>query len=246
MDEYEKVSSYDEMKMRLLGEAISLSGLVYGKFFKDSVHVIEPFALNKKDHFILRGIDPHLVKPSCCVEIAVDREGNKYVIGAYAKDCDTQDFKKELAERVQENGWRLGWSIFDKSCDSTIKVFGDRNVYLEMTRGENAIPAAFKSEKFTGSINAGVDEIKKSLKVNPRTGKPTLFFFNTPEVKQVIHAIKGLERDTYTNEDVKGMKDRIKEGKWDLHACLRYLHQRPIVWLPPMESVPEVLEERYI
>jgi hypothetical protein len=246
MDEYEKVSSYDEMKMRLLGEAISLSGLVYGNLFRDKDHVIEPFPLDNAKHFILRGIDPHLVKPSCCVELAVDREGNKYVIGAYGRDCDTADFKKDLAQRAKERNYRLGWSIFDKSSDSTIKVFGDRNIFLEMTRGENAVPAAFKSDKFTGSINAGVDEIKKSLKINPVSKKPTLFFFNTPEVKPVIKAMKSLERDTFTNEEDKGMKDRIKEGKWDFHACLRYLHQRPIIWLPPVETVPEVVEERYI
>jgi hypothetical protein len=175
--------------------------------------------------------------------MAVDREGNKYVIGAYLKDADTQELKKDLADRARS--YRLGWSIFDKSSDSTIRVFGDRNIYLEMTRGENAVPGAFKSDKYTGSINAGVDEIKKDLKVDEK-GRPRLYFFNTPEVKPLIQAMMSIERDTYANEDSKGKKDRIKEGKWDLHACLRYIYQRTVRWLPPQEKMVEPIEERYI
>jgi phage terminase large subunit-like protein len=240
------LGSYEEIKMRLLGEFVSLSGLVYGNRFNPKVHVIEPFPIKAYDHLIVRGIDPHLVKPSACVEMAVDREGNKYVVGCYLKDADTEELKKDLADRAKANRYRLGWSIFDKSSDSTIRVFGDRNIYLEMTRGVNAVPAAFKSDKFTGSINAGVDEIKKDLKLDERTGKPRLFFFNTPEVKPLIQAMQSIERDTYANEDEKGKKDRIKEGKWDLHACLRYIYQRQVHWLPPQDVVVEPMQERYI
>lgn len=251
----EGLSSYDEIKMRLLGEFVSLSGLVYGRLFSEKIHVIEPFPVGRTNdksdtssnlfnYYVVRGIDPHLVKPSACVELAVDREGNKYVIGCYLKDADTDDLKRDLAERAK--GYRLGWSIFDKSSDSTIKVFGDRNIYREMTRGENAVPGAFKSEKFTGSIAAGVDGIKKDLKLDEKTGKPVLFFFNTPEVRPLIQAMKSLERDTYQNEEDKGKKDRIKEGKWDLHACLRYIYQRIVRWIPPEEKVVEAVEERFI
>lgn len=249
------LGSYEEIKMRLLGEFVSLSGLVYGRLFNEKEHVIEPFPFGKVEdqkqteenfyrYYVVRGCDPHLVKPSACVEVAVDTEGNEYVVGCYLNDADTEELKKDLAERAKN--YRLGWTIFDKSADSTIKVFGDRNIYLEMTRGKNAVPAPFKSEKFTGSIASGVDDIKKKLKLDERTGKPKLFFFNTPEVKPLIQAMKNLERDTYPNEDDKGLKDRIKEGKYDLHACLRYIHQRVIRWMPMTEQMPEMTEERYI
>ena len=238
------LGDYNEIKMRLLGEFVSLSGLVYGRLFNDKIHVIEPFKLDKYNHFVVRGIDPHLVKPSAALELAVDREGNEYVIGCYLKDADTDQLKADLADRAK--GYRLGWSIFDKSSDSTIKVFGDRNVFIEMTRGKNAVPGAFKSDKFTGSINAGVDEIKKLLKLGEKTKKPKLFIFNIPENKPLIQAMKFLERDSYPNEDDKGKRDKIKEGKWDLHACLRYIHQRNVRWIPPEEKVPGYQEERYI
>lgn len=238
------IAEYNEIKMRLLGEFVSLSGLVYGRLFNEHVHVIPAFKLNKKDHFVVRGCDPHLVKPSAAVELAVDRNGIEYVIGSYLKDVDTDEFKKDLKERTKE--YRLGWTIFDKSCDSNLTIMGYRNIWVEMTRGKNAVPAAFQSDKFTGSINAGVDEIKKLLKNNEKTGKPMLYIFDIPENKPLIHAMKFMERDTYVNENDKGMKDRIKEGKYDLHACLRYIHQRNVRWMPEDEKVPKIKKDRYI
>ncbi len=247
MDEYAKVSSYEEMKMRLLGEAISLSGLVYGSIFDQKIHVIDPFEITYKDFVVYRGLDPHLVKPTVAVEVAMDREGFEYVIGTYSKQADTEIIKADLRQRAIDRKYRLGWTRCDKSADSEIKILGGRNIFLELARGKDAIPALFVSEKFTGSINAGVDEIKKRLKVDPVINSPNLFIFNTPENKELIKSFRTLERDTYANEDKKGMKDRINEGKHDAHAALRYAHQYPMRWMPVSEERPEpVREESFV
>lgn len=236
------MDTYNEIRMRLLGDFISLSGFVYGKLFSRKIHVIDPFPITK-DYIIYRGIDPHLVKPSVCVEIAVDREENEYVLGVYSKDTDTEEIKKDLAERVKARGYRIGWTMCDKSADSTIHVLGDRNIFRELATGKNAIPALFASTKYTGSINAGVDDIKKKLKPDEKTGKPKLYFFNTPENRLIIKAMETLERDMGNNEDLKGVRDKINEGKHDAHACLRYAHQRPMRWMPPVEEIPEYVPD---
>lgn len=49
------LDSYDEIKMRLLGEFVSLSGLVYGKLFSRKVHLIEPFPLQTRSASCLSG-----------------------------------------------------------------------------------------------------------------------------------------------------------------------------------------------
>ncbi len=232
------MDTYEELQMRLLGSFVSLSGLVYGKLFNRRVHVIEPFPITR-DHIVFRGIDPHLVKPTICVEEAVDRENIEYVIGCYSADKDTQEIKNDLADRARERGYRLGWTQCDKSADSNLKILGDRNVFRELSTGKNAIPALFTSEKFTGSINAGVDEIKKLLRIDERTGKPKIFFFNTPENKTIINAMETMERDIARNEEKTGIRDKIAEGKHDTHAALRYIHQRVVRWLPAQETVPE-------
>ena len=84
-----------------------------------------------------------------------------------------------------------------------------------------------------------MDIIKQLLKVNKNTKKPRLFIFKNKETKPLIAAFKSLERETYENEDVKGTKDKIREGKHDAHAALRYVFQSTVPWLPPQASVPE-------
>jgi phage terminase large subunit-like protein len=240
------LDSYEEIKMRLLGEFVSLSGLVYGKLFSRKVHLIDPFDVRGDNYVVYRGLDPHLVKPSVCVELAVDREGNKYVTGCYAKDEDTAVIKKDLSLRAQERGYRLAQTRCDKSANSTIKALGDRNIFLELSRGADAIPAMVTSEKFTGSINAGVDAIKRDLRIDERTGKPKLFFFNIPENTLLIKAMETMERELATDEEKKGIRDKIAEGKWDHHAALRYIYQGPIHWIPTSEYVEPPMEDRYI
>lgn len=240
-----QIPEYNVKKMRLLGEVISLSGLVYGKLF-DAIHVIEPFDIDKENYIVYRGLDPHLVKPSVCVEVATDRWLHRYVCGAYQKGVDTEEFKADLAARAEERNYRLGWSRCDISSNSTITILGNRNIYLELGRGKNYIPALFTSEKYKGSIHAGVDEIKKHLKINENTKKPTLFIFDTPELRPLIKSFKTLERDTHANEDKKGPKDEIQEGKHDHHAALRYAFQAQMNWIPPVVDIPEYVEERFI
>ena len=258
------LSSYDEIKMRLLGEFVSLSGLVYGRLFDRALHVVEPFETRcqcgraaqpieiRSAHpptcpaahfYVLRGIDPHLVTPTAVVWLAMDREGHAYVDTCYFQAKDTEDVKADIAERSK--GMRLGWSAVDKSSDSSIKAFGDRNIYRELSRGKNAITGLRTSEKFMGSIKAGVDEIKQWLKVNPRTGKPLLFIMDRPENRPLMAAFRTMEREQWANEDQKGPKDKIAEGKYHHHAALRYLFQFPLSWQPETvhAPAPELFDE---
>lgn len=239
----DKQDTYSEIKMRLLGEFISLSGFVYGALFNRSVHVIPSFfaELSKKekaDYIVYRGLDPHLTTPTACVELAVDREENAYVVGCYTGSGDTEEVKADLMQRAKEKNYRLGWTMCDKSADSNIKILGDKNIFLLLSRGENAIPALFTSEKYHGSIHAGVDEIKKVLKVDPKTEKPKLVIEDIPENKTLINAMRTLERDRAQNEERKGERDKIAEGKHHFHAALRYIYQRPVRWIGAEETVP--------
>lgn len=265
----EKMDSYESKKMRLLGEFVSLSGLIYGGLLSKQVHVIESFnvgcdCLVKEGHtqthqpkcswhkyMIVRGMDVHTVTPPAMVECAIDREGNMIVVGSYnPKSCpDVQDVKKDVSERAKNRGYRVAWSIVDKSTDSDIKVLGNLNIYKKLISEPNPIRPLFKSEKYTGSIMTGVDEIKDMLKVNPVTKKPRLFFFNTPEAMAVYHNLESLERDQYNDEDTKGPKDQILEGRKHLHAAFRYITQRRINFIEAEEVMPyegEPAEEAFI
>lgn len=254
-DVISKLTTYEAKKMRLLGEFISLSGLIYGGQFNRSLHMIPPFPVGCncvendyngthgancpwRKYMVVRGMDVHTVKPAACVEMAVDSSGQKYVVGVYnPKVCDDMEqLKAALAGRVADRGYRLRWTIVDKSLDYAIEAAGGLNLYKKIIRGANKIRPLYKSEKFVGSIVVGVDEIKQNLKINPVTKLPGILFFDTPEVNMLINDIETLERDTYVDEDRRGQKDAILEGKKDRHSAFRYIFQRKITWHGPDEA----------
>ena len=227
--------SYEEIRMRLLGEAISLSGLVYGRLFAKE-HIIEPFiedCHSKHEYLCITGMDPHLVTPSAMVFLLVDRENNWYIDRCHSDDGDTEEMKKHWHDITKNNGYRTGWAVADKSSNSSIMAFGGRNIFRELSMGENAIPALRTSEKYEGSIKAGVDEIKKRLR------NKTLFIVNRPENKELIKSFRTLERETYANEELNGPKDRIREGKHHFHAAFRYISQYPVNWYGEVFTAPE-------
>ena len=236
---------YNVIKMRLLGEAVSLSGLIYGKLFNPKIHTIEPFEINKKDYVVFIGLDPHQVTPTAGVFMAVDRELNCYVIDCYYKNSYVEEVKNDINARIKDKGMRVIRAIADRSSDVMIKAIG-KNIFEELRRGDNGIKCLVTSEKWGGSIKDGVNEIKKYLRLNEKTGKPRLFIFNTPNNRQLIQSFRTLERDTYENEDKKGEKDKIREGRHHLHAALRYIFQLPIYWYEENEAksyIPEYIDE---
>ena len=242
-----ELTSYEEIKMRLLGEFISLSGLVYGNIFSRD-NVIDPFYEDLvkenpqkayEDYLMITGLDPHGVTPSGMVFLLLDREGNCYVDRCWNETALVSDIKASWHDTVDENGYRHGWGIADQSSNTSIIAFGGLNIYNELRRPPNAIPALRTSVKFEGSIKAGVDVIKQYLKPHPETEIRRLFVVNRPENKDLITSFRTLERDTYPNEDVKGMKDKIKEGRHHLHAALRYIFQFPLCWYPAVDEIPE-------
>jgi hypothetical protein len=246
-------NTYDVLKMRLLGEFISISGLAYGNIFNREIHVVPPFFENiprrrrYEDYIVMTGWDPHYVTPTAGVFVLVDREGNCYVDRCYFEKATTGEVKYDFQKIRQQSGYRMGWSAFDKSCDSNIVAFGNRNIYKELTQGKRAIPGPRKSDKFKGSIGAGVDVIKEKLRaaaiksgdLKGTTEEKPLYIVDRPENKQLINSFRTMERDPFPNEDIKGEKDAIREGRHHLHAALRYVFQNRINWVPAEIEVPE-------
>jgi len=251
----DKIQGYEAKKMRLLGEFVSLSGLIYGGLFNRQVHVIPPFPVgctcvqvkeNGEHHakcawrtyMVVRGADIHTVTPPAMVEVALDPEGSLFVCGVYnPPTCpDIEKIKEDWAHRVEDRGYRVRWSIVDKSLDYELKAAAGINLYKKMIRGANRVRPLYKSEKFSGSIMVGIDELKQLMKVNPATQKPRIFFFDIPELQPLINDIQTLERDVYQDEDKKGQKDAINEGKKHRHAALRYITQRKLTWHGPDEA----------
>lgn len=237
-----EITVYDEKRMRLLGEFVSLSGLVYGRLFDRRIHVIQPFATGcncggKENHaescpytqyLGYLGIDAHMVKPSCAAKCFIDRDDNFFVDRCYKKSVDTDQFKKDLSELV--SGSRMDWAVFDPSNDSNLTIHKGVNIFKLCTTGDYRVKRAFKGDKYQGSIAAGVDTIKKRLRIDERTGRPSFYIFDRPENQELIKSMQTLQRDSNLNEEIKGKPDKIREGVHDHHAAVRYVLQNRLVW----------------
>lgn len=263
------ISKYDELKMRLLGEWISLSGLVYGTYFKRRIHVIAPeklglrqgvyldchcasatygdlsVSINELPHaptcpflsyVAFLGLDPHEVKATAAVVVAVDRDDTVFVDRCYKGDKTLKGVKHDLNKIL--GLYRYGFGKCDPHADSDRTAFDNINAWKILTRGESPIPNLRKADAYKGSILAGVDIIRQML-IGRDESHPRLMVIDRPENQELIHSFRTLQRDTFTNEDHRGPKDAIAEGKHDHHAALRYILQSPLSWHPldaPMDK----------
>lgn len=242
LDEIVKDLTYEEKKMRILGEFISLSGLVYGRTFNTKLHLIDPFSVSCNcggvsshstdcpytKYVVYRGIDPHLVTPAAVVWVAVDRFENVYVVKSMFEETDIEQLKNCVEK--ESTGMRLGWSVVDSAADSSIEAFGGLNIFKKLTTGKNRIKALRLAVKGQGSIKTGVDEIKQHLSINETTKAPRLFVMNDPSNKLLVNAFATMERDSGHSEDKRGLRDKILESKHHLHAALRYLFMQKLKW----------------
>ena len=188
------IKRYDELKMRLLGEWISLSGLVYGTYFKRAVHVIAPeklglrageyldchcasatygdlsVSINELPHAMdcpfleyvaFLGLDPHEVKATAAVVVAVDRDETVFVDRCYKGDKTLKAVKDDLNKILK--GYRYGFGKCDPHADSDRTAFDNINAWKILTKGENPIPNLKKADAYKGSILGGVDFLRQLL-----------------------------------------------------------------------------------
>jgi hypothetical protein len=249
--------------MRLLGEWISLSGLVYGAYFKRRIHVIPPSKLGLGDGeyldchcvgirtdptanpadtyhdpmcpFLLYvaylGLDPHEVKATAAVVVAVDRDDRKFVDRCYLGDKNLREVKEDIHAMLRT--YRYGFGKCDPHADSNRTAFDNINAWKILTHGDNAVPGLRKADSYKGSILAGVDIIRQMLK------DETFYILDRPENQLLIQSMRTLQRDMFSNEDVRGPKDAIQEGKHDHHAAMRYIFQSRLGWYPHEQGVKE-------
>jgi hypothetical protein len=259
------LKSYDELRMRLLGEWISLSGLVYGSYFKRRIHVIPPSKLGLGDgeyldchcpgirtdalanpaetyhrpdcpflaYVAYLGLDPHEVKATAAVVVAVDREERKFIDRCYLGDKNLREVRGDLHAMLRT--YRYGFGKCDPHADSDRTAFDNINAWKILTHGDCPVPNLRKADSYKGSILAGVDIIRQMLK------DETLYILDRPENQLLIQSMRTLQRDTFANEDTRGPKDAIAEGKHDHHAAMRYIFQSRLGWYPHEQGMKEEL-----
>lgn len=255
------IKSYDELRMRLLGEWISLSGLIYGQYFKRRIHVIPPAKLGLGDgeyldchcagirtdwnanpaeayhspmcpyllYVAYLGLDPHEVKATAAVVVCIDRDQTAFVDRCYLGEKRISLVKEDLNAILRT--YRYGFGKCDPHADSDRTAFDNINIWKILTHGDHPVPGLRKADSYKGSILAGVDVIRGLLQGRDNE-HPGLYIVDRPENQLLIQSMRTLQRDTFTNEDTRGPKDAIQEGKHDHHAAMRYIFQSRLGWYP--------------
>lgn len=214
----DQIVNYEELKMRVLGEFISLSGLIYPNF-NSKLHVIPPFNVEKGKYLVFLGVDPHITTETAVVWMALDRNNVPIIVEEMFKRATIDDLCDEIMERSKK--YRMAWASFDYAANTNVEIYGT-NIFQDFQKRLKGIWCRL-APKGVGSIGYGVNEIGEMLKVDKITGKPN--FFLTEPCTMTINDFRTLDRDTYANEETKGTKDRIREAKKHRHACVRYIMQ---------------------
>ena len=210
----------DVVKMRLFGDFISTTGFVYADLFRRKAHLCAPFKIDD-NYVIVRGIDPHLSKPTVVVDAAIDRDHAVYLCGLYSRRADIDSIKADLHQRSCERNYRLYSSVIDQSANYNNALWG-KNLYAEFRRSPNPVPLLSLSRRGPGIIEGDIRRIRDYL------AKNRFFIFDTPEMRPLIYAMETIERgaDRRTHRI-----DHVLESQQDSHACLRYIFQASLRYI---------------
>jgi hypothetical protein len=174
---------------------------------------------------VFLGVDPHITTETAVVWMALDRNNVPIIVEEMFRRATIDDICDEI--RGRSANYRMGWASFDYSANTDVEIYGT-NIFQDFQKRLKGIWCRL-APKGVGSVGYGVNEIGEMLKIDPITLKPN--FFITQPCVMTINDFRTLDRDTYANEDTKGQKDRIREGKKHRHACVRYIMQLYPRWV---------------
>lgn len=111
IDDFKRVLSEKEQKIRLEGMWHDLDGLALSHLFRRDVHVVPRFEWPKEWPVVI-ALDPHVSKKHHACMLGCDREGQYYYIKEMAEKAVARDFAKSL------HRFMAGYHVVDIVSDS--------------------------------------------------------------------------------------------------------------------------------
>lgn len=194
----------DEMQARAYGKFAHLIGLVYKKF-TPKIHVIKPFNITDRDFVVYEYLDPHPRNPDAVLWMAVDRQGNKYVVDElYITPDDTPDLASKIKNKASQ--YRIGgrWAdpwIFNK--DQHLQT-NDKNLDEQLqAEGLTYLPAP----KQRTAANKRIETALNFISVEDHMIKP-------PELYIFDHCVRTIwEFEHYRWDEWKGKTGENRNRK---------------------------------
>lgn len=145
------------------------AGLIYDNF-RHALNVIPNYEPTGSD-FIVGSIDPGLHNPTAAILCAWDSQGVGRIFWEYyEKDKLAGENATNIRNYVQSKGYKIGYWVIDRASKHRDQATGVTvfDKYAEQLKPLLAAP------NDPGSVWAGIDEMKKLIHPDPRTGKPRL------------------------------------------------------------------------
>jgi hypothetical protein len=154
LEQAQKELSEDLFAQEYLADFRKFIGLIY-KAFNKEIHVIEPFTIDSTWQ-IIRCLDFGSTNPTVCIWIAVDNDGNWYVIDEHYETGQTIDYHAGI---INSNPYspRAIATYGDPSGAQWIKEFRDRGVYITPANKEGGTT-------MTHWVRAGIEKVAAMLK----------------------------------------------------------------------------------
>lgn len=140
IEEFSRILSEKERRIRLEGEFFDLEGLALAHLFAEQTHVVEPFPWDNAWPCVV-AIDPHTSKPHHAVLLGTDPEGNLF----YIKEIKAKKVAREFASDLKElmRGFRVIDIVSDclgsaeytggEGFKSFIQVLKDESIQVRAT-----------------------------------------------------------------------------------------------------------------
>lgn len=167
----------DTFAQEYLADFRKHTGLVY-KLFERDTHVIEPFEI-PEGWSIYRGIDFGSTNPTACVWVAVDGDGNHFIIDEHYESGRTIDYHAGVINSAKYSP-RVTRTYGDPAGKQWMDEFQTRGVYISPAEAGNG----------ARNVQLGIEKIQEKLKKHPghsvirlglggdEGGSPKMFVFN--------------------------------------------------------------------
>ncbi len=168
--------SRERIERDIMGSFDAFQGQVFTEFRRD-VHVVKPFRI-PEEWTKFCGLDVGYTNPTACVWGAMDYDG---VIWIYREFYHSEWIVEEVVKgREGEKGLielnnkeKLDGIWIDPSSKANRGKDSDFTTYLEnIPREWSLVPA-------NNDVGYGIDRVKSLLKIDDKTDKPRIYFFDT-------------------------------------------------------------------
>ena len=231
----------DEYKVKILGQFVSVGGLVYGADFKDATqpigHLVSYFPPSLKWDYGM-AIDSHARKPTAALWYAKDPDGNLFIIEELKRSESEGKTIREVAEimHLKEKGWPIDTRLIGESATSKDnRIRPDWSEQEEFARwGFYCQPVA--ERPLAPRINA----VKQYLK-SDGSDYPELRVFE--HCHDLRHDMKHVVYEEFRHKEEKDPKMKVKD-KWKcLPNCLEHICQHEGRFVEDKETETIVTED---